>query len=227
MPSACDATERHPVQEHFHNVEAASKAFCMQCGPNVWLTTLQRRTRSCICMACVDAPCLPCGFCILPHPCWRFHTPWQNSCLLIANSHAGLSSGFCGSDCFMCASFYSVSLGLSHLTCFVFTIWSVSTYHPFSAHPFFSCSPLFLHHFKFSLCTEWLLYCQASSFLQRCHYLTKEVKKLQAYTHLTFKHVKAKDRNKKLLQLWSFFFCQREPYTFVFDFPLFFSITKS
>lgn len=34
--------------KHFHDIEAASLAFCMRCSPNVWLTTLQKRMRSCV-----------------------------------------------------------------------------------------------------------------------------------------------------------------------------------
>lgn len=188
--------------------------------------TLQKRMRSYVCMACVDAPRLSCGFCILSHPCWRFHTPWQNSCLLITNSHADLPPGFYGSDCFMCAFLYSVNLGLSHLTCFVSMIWSIFTYHLFSARPFLACCLSII----LSFLSEWLLHCQVSSYWQSCHY-SRTVKKLQACTHLTFTHVKAKDRDKKLLQLCSVLFggfflfvffkiCQRAPYTFVFNFPL-------
>lgn len=55
-----------PQRQHLPDVEASSVAFCLRCGPNVWLATLQTRMRSCVCMACVDAPRLPWGFCILP-----------------------------------------------------------------------------------------------------------------------------------------------------------------
>lgn len=106
------ATERRSLPEHFHHVEAASIAFCMRCGAYVWLTTLQKRTRSCVCMACVDAPRFPCGFCNPPPPILMLSYTLAKI-TAFSKSRAGLPPGFSASDCFMCALFYSVYLDLS------------------------------------------------------------------------------------------------------------------
>lgn len=63
------------------------------------------------------------------------------------------------------------------------------------------CSSLFLslslHHFKF-FSLHWLLHYQASSFLHLCHYFS-DSEELQICTHSLFKHVQAKDGDKKQL----------------------------
>lgn len=178
MPSACEAMERRSVRGHFHNIEAASIAFCMQCGPNVWLTTLQKRTRSCVCMACVDAPRLPCGFCIRP-PAPPSAIPMLSYTLTkitaFSNSRAGLPPGFCDSDCFMCTSVnFDLSPFLSRV-CFHFS----RLYHRLYISSV-CCAAFSLSLAVSSPCTEWLLHCQSSSFWHPCHYF-RTVKRLQTY----------------------------------------------
>lgn len=175
MPSACDAAERRSVREHFHNVEASPIAFCMRCGPNVWLTTSQERTRSCVCMACVDAPRLPWGFCILPLPVHLdtfIHPSKEQQLFLILQAFV--------------QAFLQVSVVLTVL-CAPSSTLSISTYLPISISSFSSAASLFFATYLFFLllcllslspsplrsllrCTEWLL--QASSFLHLCHYFS-------------------------------------------------------
>lgn len=140
-------------------------------------------------------------------PSRRSHTPWQKKITAFCNSRAGLPPGFCGSDCFLCAFFYSVYLDLSPCfyleffthSLFVFTLRGfimLSVYISFVL-PFLSCCLSII--LSCSPCTEFIF-----TFLHPCHYF-RTVKRLQSCTHWLLKHVKAKDRDKKLLQLlWSF-----------------------
>lgn len=204
MPSACDATEMRSVREHFHNVEAASIAFCMRCGPNVWLTTLQKRTRSCICMALLmllashvvsvpySPPTYPDAF-IHPgknnsffyfydRPSSRFLWFWVFYVLFLLLCQSWLISLFLFRVfhlqlvCFHFAMvYYLVCLYISSICCSAFSLSSK-----------WSCSP----------CAERLLHCQASLFLRPCHYFGT-ITSSEICTDLLFKHVKAKDRDKK------------------------------
>lgn len=137
MPSACDAAERHSVWETFSRHRGSVSSFlyamwpeCLTDDPTeedeelrfAWpvLTLLASRVVS------ASSP-LPGHLDASIHP--------RN------NSFAGLPTGFCGSDCFMCAFLYFVNLGLSlccHFDHRSFIILSVSTYHLFAALPFLS-----------------------------------------------------------------------------------------
>lgn len=116
-----DAGEEAVPCGTFHHVKAASENVCMQCAPNAWLTTLQMRMRSCVCMACVDAPRLHPP----PSPC--FQTPWPNI-RIQNNSGAGLSPASCVSECLMCSFLYSVSPDIcmffyQQLVCFIICLY--------------------------------------------------------------------------------------------------------
>lgn len=126
-----------------------------------------------------------------------------------SNSCAGLPPGFCGSDCFMCAFFYSVNLDLSPrfyrkffisssvvFTSRGFIVSLVSTYHICLLLCLFSLavSP------SFSVSFPALSDCYSTKPVHFYTFaITLVVKTLQTCTRSLFKHVKAKDRNNRRL----------------------------
>lgn len=188
MPFACDATERHPMQEHLEDVETSSIAFCMRCSPNVWLTNLTEENEElrlhglCLCYL------PPMGFLHPPSPARLSDalarvTAFSNSC-------AGVLPGFFCSDSFMCTFFYSVNFPVSILS-FYISSWFVSV----------CCAAFSLSRSALSspLSCTWLL--QASSFLHQFHYY----RTVERFIYSIFKDVKAKDENERRRRLlWSF-----------------------
>lgn len=209
----CLWSHRGTLRGHsFTKLRRASIAFYMQCGPNVWLTTLWR-LRSCVCMACADAPCLLCGFCIDP---WPSHMPVLSYSIKKQQLFPILMQAFLQVSVVwnvLCAPSFNLSIDLFlflYRVCFLF----VRFCHLVS----FYISPVCCAAFSLLLCLLLAIgYCYI---FKTVHFYTLAITlgQWRDCRHSLFKHVKVKDRDKKKQKICDVLLqnCQKSPHHLLF-----------